>query len=182
MKPYHLGILVGRFQTLHLGHQSMIEQALMLCDCVGIFIGSSQESRTAKNPFSFEERRDMLLTLFPERVQVFPLPDIGAGNNTAWGDYVLQNVVHRFGCVPDLLVTGKEERRVGWFTSEMGSGIGELHVPKTISISASRLRQYVLDDDRESWQRFVDNRLWDRYPFMRKILLLSQENQETSSI
>ena len=41
-KPFALGILVGRFQTLHAGHQQMIETALSLCGQVGIFIGSSQ--------------------------------------------------------------------------------------------------------------------------------------------
>ena len=41
-KPFALGILVGRFQTLHAGHQQMIETALSLCDQVGIFVGSSQ--------------------------------------------------------------------------------------------------------------------------------------------
>ena len=50
-KPFALGILVGRFQTLHAGHQQMIETALSLCDQVGIFVGSSQESGTQKNPF-----------------------------------------------------------------------------------------------------------------------------------
>ena len=45
-KPFALGILVGRFQTLHAGHQQMIETALSLCDQAGIFVGSSQESGT----------------------------------------------------------------------------------------------------------------------------------------
>ena len=49
-KPFSLGIMVGRFQTLHIGHEQMIRTGLELCDEVGIFIGSSQESGTEKNP------------------------------------------------------------------------------------------------------------------------------------
>ena len=33
-KPYALGILVGRFQTLHLGHEDMIGKALEMCERV----------------------------------------------------------------------------------------------------------------------------------------------------
>ena len=49
MKPYKLGITVGRFQTFHKGHQVMIDKAIELCDKVGVFVGSSQESGTNKN-------------------------------------------------------------------------------------------------------------------------------------
>ena len=51
-KPFSLGILVGRFQTIHAGHELMIETALSLCKQVGIFVGSSQEAGPAQNPFS----------------------------------------------------------------------------------------------------------------------------------
>ena len=90
IRPYRLGILVGRFQTLHLGHEDMIRTAEMLCDEVGIFLGSSQESRTVKNPFTCEERTRILKHVFPsERICVYPLPDILSetrpnGANMCW--------------------------------------------------------------------------------------------------
>ena len=59
-KPYKLGILVGRFQTIHAGHEKMVNTALQLCEQVGIFVGSSQEALTSKNPFSYEIREEML--------------------------------------------------------------------------------------------------------------------------
>ena len=139
-KPFALGILVGRFQTLHAGHQQMIETALSLCDQVGIFVGSSQESGTQKNPFPYALRKRMLEKLFGDRVSVYPLPDIGVGNTAAWGDYVLENVMQRFGRMPDLLVSGKEARRLDWFDSVAGVRIAELYIPKTVEISASQMR------------------------------------------
>ena len=66
-KPFSLGILVGRFQALHTGHEQMIHTALALCDRVGIFVGSSQESGTANNPFSYETREGLLRLLFGRR-------------------------------------------------------------------------------------------------------------------
>lgn len=181
-KPYRLGILVGRFQTLHSGHTDMINRAIELCDKVGIFVGSSNESGTSKNPFTYETREDMLKTVFGNKVFVFPLPDIGVGNNSTWGDYVLKNVVDRFGEMPDLLVSGKEARRVSWFDSVDGASIAELYIPKTIEISATEMRDFLINDDCESWKKYTDSKLWGKYEKLRQEVLLSKDNSETHSI
>lgn len=181
-KPYKLGILVGRFQTLHSGHADMIKRAVELCERVGIFVGSSNESGTSKNPFSYETREDMLKTAFGDAIYVYPLPDIGVGNNSTWGDYVLKNVVERFGEMPDLLVSGKEVRRVSWFDSVEGASIAELYIPKTIEISATEMRAFLINDDSESWKKYTDPKLWGKYEKLRQEVLLSKANNETHSI
>ena len=181
-KPFALGILVGRFQTLHAGHQQMIEMALSLCDQVGIFIGSSQESGTKKNPFPYALRKKMLECLFGDRVSIYPLPDIGVGNTAAWGDYVLENVMQRFGRMPELLVSGKEARRLDWFDSVAGVRIAELYIPKTIEISASQMRGFLIRDDRESWERYVNPKIHPLYSQLRTLVLASQENEDTMSV
>lgn len=181
-KAYRLGILVGRFQVLHAGHESMIEKALELCDRVAVFIGSSQESGTNKNPFSYEEREAMLRTVFSDRIEVYPLPDIGVGNNAAWGEYVLQNVLDHCGALPDLLISGKEERRIDWFDGEAGRHIAELCVPKTIDISATEMKAMLLRDDRETWEKFVNPKLRDMYDTLRRSVLRSAGNLHTDSL
>ena len=181
-KPYKLGILVGRFQTIHLGHEKMVNTALHLCRQVGVFVGSSQESLTSKNPFSYEIREEMLHAVFGDAIRVYPLPDIGVGNNPRWGDYVLQNVEARFSCLPDLLVSGKEARRLDWFDSVAGLAISELYIPKSIDISATEMRQFFLADDFESWKKHTNPRLWSKYPELREIVLASQSRRETDSI
>ena len=181
-KPYKLGITVGRFQVFHNGHKSMIDKAVELCGRVGVFIGSSQESGTNKNPFSYEMRESVIRKIYKEEVEIYPLPDIGVGNNSKWGDYVIENVISRFGESPDLLISGKEERRLGWFDSVEGLSIAELYIPKTINISAAEMRKMVLENDFETWKTFCDERLWDSFPKMREVILASCENEETSSI
>lgn len=181
-KPFRLGILVGRFQTLHLGHEDMIRKAIALCDRVGLFVGSSQESGTYNNPFSYELRREMLLDVFGGSVMVFPLPDIGVGNNGKWGEYVLSQVEERFGRLPDLVVSGKEARRLDWFDGLAGNGISELYVPKTTQMSASRMRAYFAADDFEQWKAYTNPKLWSRYPALRRIVLASETNLETQSM
>ena len=181
-KAYELGILVGRFQVLHTGHEDMIEKALMICDRVAVFVGSSQESGTEKNPFSYEMRKKMLTTVFGDRLEVYPLPDAGIGNVAGWGEYVLQHVKENCGRLPDLSVTGKEERRQSWFDGPEGAGVAELSVPKTIDISATRMREFFNADDKESWKRYVNKKLIPLYGEMREIVLSCRENKETRSI
>ena len=182
-KPYGLGILVGRFQMIHAGHVSMIGKAMELCERVGILVGSAQESGTAKNPFPYELRREMLKTLFPEEsVSVYPLPDIGIGNNSGWGEYVLRNVAERFGTAPELLVSGKETRRVDWFDGVNGASVAELYVPKSIDISATRMRESLLVGDRAAWEKYTDERLWKRYEELRALVTASAANTKTMSI
>lgn len=181
-KPFELGIVVGRFQTLHTGHGEMIDTAIAICGQVGIFVGSSQESGTLKNPLTYEDRARILRKRFGDKVSIYPLPDIGVGNNAAWGNYVLQNVTERFGRTPDLLISGKEERRVNWFDSVEGLTIAELYVPKTIDISSTAMREHLIAGDRSAWQTYTDPLLWDEYDFLREKVIAAKDNPHTASI
>lgn len=181
-KPYKLGIIVGRFQTFHTGHESMINTAVTLCEKVGVFVGSSQESLTMKNPFSYEERERILRKVFSDKIEIYPLPDVGVGNNSKWGEYVLENVEKRFHRLPDILVSGKEGRRVDWFDCEKGFSIAELYVPKTIYISATTMREHLINDDFESFKQYTSEVLWDEYDNFRETVLKCKDNLVTSSI
>lgn len=181
-KLFRLGLVVGRFQALHAGHENMIRKAIFLCDRVGVFVGSSQESGTFQNPFSYELRREMLTDVFGNSVSVFPLPDIGVGNNSAWGSYVLSQVEAQMGRWPDLVVSGKEERRLDWFDGIGGDRISELYVPKATHMSASRMRQFFAEDDFAQWKRYTNPRLWPRYHQLRQLTLACRDNLETESV
>lgn len=54
-------IVIGRFQGLHYAHQKIIETALHVAPNVIIMIGSINQPRTPRNPFTFEERRELIL-------------------------------------------------------------------------------------------------------------------------
>lgn len=181
-KPFYLGILVGRFQTLHAGHEMMLDTALRLCERTSVFIGSSQESGTEKNPYTYELRKKMLETLYGDRLGIHPLPDIGVGNNGKWGEYVLEQVKAAEGRMPDLLISGKEERRVSWFDGIEGCRIAELYIPKSIAVSASELRKALAENDRAAWERFVSPKLYPLYDQLRAQYLTAMTNTFTKSI
>lgn len=77
-KIYDSGMVVGRFQTFHLGHQHLIDSALQLCDRVLVFVGSSQEYGTERNPLNVETRIRMLRQIYEndKEVMIYPLPDL----------------------------------------------------------------------------------------------------------
>lgn len=181
-KPYELGVIVGRFQSLHAGHEEMIRKALALCQQVCVLVGSAQECGTAKNPFSYELREQMLRCVFGEALHIFPLPDIGVGNVSAWGSYVLEKVAAYMGRQPDILVSAKESRRISWFDEVQGVSIAELYIPKANPISATQMRRFFLEDDEMAWRAQTDPKIWHLYPQMRQQVIASSGNLETDSM
>ena len=56
------GLLIGRFQPFHLGHLDAILFGLSRAENLFIGIGSSNRYNEKKNPFSAEERREMIVS------------------------------------------------------------------------------------------------------------------------
>lgn len=86
------GLVLGRFQPLHNGHVRMIKKASDKVDELVIGIGSSNKSRTYKNPFTFDEREFMIrASVEPDvRFSVVGIPDFG--NNDKWIAWIDDNV------------------------------------------------------------------------------------------
>ena len=56
------GLLIGRFQPFHLGHLDAVLFGLSRTENLFIGIGSSNKSNERRNPFSAEERREMIIS------------------------------------------------------------------------------------------------------------------------
>lgn len=84
---YDLLVFIGRFQPFHVGHRRVVELALQQSNQLLVLVGSSYQPRTIKNPFTFDERRDMItFGLDPQhnsRLSVRPLRDY-AYNDNRW--------------------------------------------------------------------------------------------------
>src|SRR5688572_10116743 len=76
---HDLAVYVGRFQPFHNGHLALLQRALTLAPQCVVVIGSAHQARTPKNPFTWQERADMIrLALTPEersRVHFVPMRD-----------------------------------------------------------------------------------------------------------
>lgn len=64
IRKYDLLVFVGRFQPFHLGHKKVVDRAFELADKVLILAGSANVSRSIRNPFTYEERKNMIYKCF----------------------------------------------------------------------------------------------------------------------
>jgi len=72
-------VCIGRFQLFHAGQLAIIERAAAIAPRVVVAIGSAHQARTAKNPFTWQERAEMIRLALPagdqERVTFVPVRD-----------------------------------------------------------------------------------------------------------
>ncbi len=88
MKDYDILVFIGRFQPLHIGHEAVINYALERAERVVILVGSSNRARSPRNPWTFDERHEMIRLTFHwevenKKLEIFPLPDY-LYNDNAW--------------------------------------------------------------------------------------------------
>ena len=119
MKPYDVGLICGRFQTFHKGHEKLIDTGLMLCDRLLILIGSSQECGTERNPLNITTREKMLKTVYgnSNNIMIYGLADLTNENDIRpeWGRYLLNNVDRYIYKNPEVMIYGNDESRSQWF-------------------------------------------------------------------
>jgi len=74
------GLLIGRFQPFHLGHLEALQFALSKVDKLWIGLGSSNKPIEKNNPFSAEERKEMILSSIDEpmkdKISIYFIPDL----------------------------------------------------------------------------------------------------------
>lgn len=60
MKQYKNAVYIGRFQPIHLAHLETIKKALEIADNLILFVGSDNRVCNIKNPFTTQERVDII--------------------------------------------------------------------------------------------------------------------------
>lgn len=69
MKEYKAAVFIGRFQPFHNGHLAVLNKGLEISERVIILVGSCNSARDVKNPWTFDERKKMILNAMrPEDV------------------------------------------------------------------------------------------------------------------
>jgi bifunctional NMN adenylyltransferase/nudix hydrolase len=102
MSKVDTAFLIGRFQPFHNGHKHLIDYGLEHAKRVVVLVGGSNKARSAKNPWTYLERKAMIDSVYnpvygeedfvaaferqlegETRVRVEPLPDV-PGNDDEW--------------------------------------------------------------------------------------------------
>lgn len=176
MKPYDVGLICGRFQTFHKGHEKLVDTGLMLCDRVLILIGSAQECGTERNPLNISTRTKMLKTIYGDNpnIMIYGLSDMTNENDICpeWGRYLLDNVDRYIYKNPEVMIYGNDESRSSWFDKKDLKNTTELIINRSeLPISATMLRKLMVEDKRKEWMELVNPRLHKMYDELRNELM-----------
>ena len=142
------GLLIGRFQPFHKGHLEAVKIGLSKVDNLWIGIGSSNKNNEKKNPFTSDERKEMILSsLDPQtlkRVAIFFVPD--TGDHEKW-TYHVDSIVPPYD-----LVFSNDEFTLTLY-KKRGKNTFEIPLLNRDTISGTNIRELIVTD--KDWQDLV---------------------------
>ncbi|MEX2192807.1 MAG: nicotinamide-nucleotide adenylyltransferase [Nitrosarchaeum sp.] len=142
------GLLIGRFQPFHLGHLDALHFALSKVDKLWIGLGSSNRPLQKNNPFSAEERKEMILSSIDEsmksRIQIYFIPDLE--NHIKWIE-LIDTLVPKF----DTVFTNDELTR--HLYSKRDVEVLPIPFVKRDILSGTNIRDMIISD--QTWEDLV---------------------------
>lgn len=177
-KTKDLTVFIGRFSPFHNGHAAVLSRALKTSKAVLVLIGSSGQARTTKNPFTFDERRNMIVGYYAQSNQgrgtdynprdqignygtllVEPLHD-HPYNNNAWirevqdaVDRAKTALVDSIGINPKVYLTGADRDQTTWYLNAFGDFFKHDLVDEHeagFELSATKVRKLLFDPKEEA--------------------------------
>ena len=178
MKIFENGIIVGRFQHIHIGHEKIINIGRSLCDKLLVFIGSVGEEANMRNPYNFEYRSYLINKIYKDEIEsgkiiLKPLKDLENKSELSprWGSYVIKNASDVLGSTPKCIIYGKDKDIFKCFDKDTVKNITEILVDrKSLGISATKIREFLANDDRKNWEKYVNPSIYDEYENLKNIL------------
>ena len=174
---YDALVFIGRFQPFHNGHRAVIDAALKQAKEVIVVVGSSFAARNIRNPFTFQERKDMIDAVYADefnyagaqgraktpRVKVVPVSDYPYDDNK-W-IAAIQNVVH--GAVasngwsdfpPKIGLIGHSKDSTSYYLNIFPNW-GSVEVPNVDGINATDIRNGIFERDYSLLIKYADDKV-----------------------
>lgn len=146
-KKFNAIVFIGRFQPLHNAHVEIIRRAAELAEKVIIVVGSANQPRTFKNPFSYGEREYLIQDTYE-----FGTPLIVASNyDTIYNDNAwvvrIQNIVAKHTNKKDKIGIIGHKKDESSFYLDMFPQWELVEVDLIEDLSASQIRQLYFTKD-----------------------------------
>ena len=142
------GLLIGRFQPFHLGHLEAFRFALSKVDKLWIGIGSSNKPTQKNNPFTADERKEMILSSIDDsisnQIQIYYIPDLD--NHEKW----IENID---SLVPDYDVVFTNDELTQSLYSKFNKKVIPVPFKDREVLSGTNIRNKIVSD--QDWQAFV---------------------------
>lgn len=133
-----IALFIGRFQPFHKGHLAAVKQIAAEADKIIIGIGSSQHSRELGNPFSAEERIEMIKAALGDKFdyEIVLIPDIN--DDERWVEHVC-SLVPEF----DAVFTGNEHTKM--LFEEAGIEVRDIEIVP--GINGTTIRDRIVNNE-----------------------------------
>lgn len=163
-------VFIGRFQPFHQGHHFVVKTALAHAKSVVMLIGSANTPRTIKNPFTLDERKQMILGSFSPEEQA-RIICVGV-NDTLYNDHRwLQDIQHAIhSVVPTdarIGIIGHHKDASSYYLS-LFPQYDSFLVDNYQALSATPLRHAYFGDDPIAYQHAFDKLTDSSQAFLHK--------------
>lgn len=144
------GLIIGRFQPFHKGHLVALSFALSKVDKLWLGIGSSNKPNQQENPFSADERKEMILSSIDDsiskRIQIYYIPDLE--DHKKWIENI-DSIVPKF----EIVFTNDELTLLLY--SKRGTKVISVPFKDREILSGTNIREKIVKD--QNWQQLVPN-------------------------
>ena len=163
---YDLLVFIGRFQPLHRGHQEVIERARKLSKNVLVLVGSAGVARSARNPFTYDERDAMIRNLYDD-ITIMPIHD-HTYNDNAWILEVQQRVndmVQHLGIEnPKIGLIGHAKDHTSYYLKLFPDWASE-NVEQVSPLNSTAIREMLWSSqdrhEKQEWAAIMDTSVFD---------------------
>lgn len=160
-----LGIFIGRFQPFHKGHLHSIVTGLEQCGRLLVMIGSTHRARNVRNPFTYEERKQMLEdnlraydreegTDISSRVVIGGVRDY-LYNDQPWVDEVKALVTEYSDASDSIAMVGFEKDHSTYYL-KLFPEYGRVPIENYQNLNATPLRHQFLENGSHQHEPFPD--------------------------
>jgi len=144
------GLLIGRFQPFHFGHLEALQFALSKVDKLWVGLGSSNKPVNKNNPFTAEQRKEMILSSIDdsmkEKILIYFIPDVD--NHIRWIEKI-DTIVPKFN-----IIFSNDDLTKHLYSKR---NIQVLSIPflNRESLSGTNIRDLIVSD--QKWDDLVPN-------------------------
>lgn len=167
-KQYKRAIVIGRFQPFHNQHAELIKAAFAIADKVIVLVGGSFKPRTPKDPFTFDERAELIMGWANQvgvsaELAIAPIRDFMYSDAT-WAENVQRTVagIPSFSAVAEETVLVGCNKDESSFYLKMFPQWALYEEPYKEHIDATRIRDLLFEDTSLDFVRgTVPDSTWD---------------------
>jgi len=142
------GLLIGRFQPFHLGHLEALQFALSKVDNLWVGLGSSNVPVEKTNPFSAEQRKEMILSSIDDsmkkKISIYFIPDLD--NHIKWIEKI-DTIVPKF----EIIFSNDELTK--HLYSKRSIKVESIPFVNRDKLSGTKIRELIISD--QKWDDLV---------------------------